>query len=167
MTLPFGSVPPYLTSLSTLPKKRLLKEQSDFLKTVRMLLKARIVHSRSKLMTTWIGGYPRLISLPICAICDKPKEDLSMHEWLITRGDASGAPFEEFMQIFVPCNVVLVCEPVCHNLAQWKDGGKLKCLANIKQYHAFDETVAWLLSLPSLWGYPQEMIRWLEERWDE
>lgn len=88
-----------------------------------------------------------LTTLPVCPICNKPVHAPSMHEYLITRGHAKGAPFEEMIQIFVPWNVILLHEGPCHIKAQFYKEYKEKCLKDVLKYFPKEVIKLWLLSL--------------------
>jgi hypothetical protein len=70
-----------------------------------------------------------------------------MHEVIITRGKAQGWDFEKQIQIYVPWNVVLVHEGICHRTAQWSEKGKNECILDISQYFHRLTILNWLKSL--------------------
>jgi len=163
------SVPQYLTSSSQTDPKKLMTERGDFLRTVRRELKQEIFYSRSVLVSgvksndeVWSFDFR-----PRCANDNQIVSEPSMHEWLIKRGDVEGSPFEDQMQIYVAPNVVLACEKGCHQELQFGEEGRLKCLANIKQFISYDEMIAWLEGLPPFGGKTQEAMRWIEQNWEK
>jgi hypothetical protein len=83
-----------------------------------------------------------------------------VHEWLITRRDVQGAPFEWRMQIFVPWNCVLV-HPKCH-LQAGSEEGRIRCLENIRQYYVQPVIVNWLKDLSPYLTIAEEKIRWIK-----
>jgi hypothetical protein len=130
-----------------------------------MQLKQEIFYKRASIRPD--NNHPGWNFLPVCANCNEPVYDPSMHEWLFKRGDVDGAAFEDRMQIYVAPNVVLACETGCHQELQFGEEGRLKCLQNIKQYITYDEMTAWLMGLPNFSGKTQEALRWVEEKWNE
>jgi hypothetical protein len=66
-----------------------------------------------------------------------------MHEVLVTRGHAAGLPFRRRALIHVSCNVVLVHEPICHEIAQHELSGKAACTSQILKYHSLEEIRLW------------------------
>lgn len=87
-----------------------------------------------------------------------------MHEWLITRGEVQGAPFEWRMQIFVPWNCVLVHEGKCHRHAQWSEAGRTACLSNVSTYYPRSIILGWLVNIAQKLTVAREKISWLEDQ---
>ena len=144
MTYPYINVPQSLVSLETetiMDSGTLRKARSDFLKIVRLELKASLMVERAQLLFSRSSGTSYT---PICAICEKPVPTPSMHEVIVTRGRAQGWRYEKYMQIFVPWNVSLVHEGECHRHAQFVLDGKKKCIYEISKYYTRDAVLDWL-----------------------
>ena len=88
-----------------------------------------------------------------------------MHEWLITRGNVQGAPFEWQMQIYVPWNVVIVHEGKCHLNAQWDERGMLACFKEVTEYYSIGTLSRWLHSISDHITIANEKLRQLETWW--
>jgi hypothetical protein len=86
-----------------------------------------------------------------------------MHEWLITRGNVQGAPFEWRMQIYVPWNCVLVHEGECHRGAQWGHEGMIVCLKDVLKYYSADIISKWLRDIEMHLTIASEKLRWMEQ----
>ncbi len=84
-----------------------------------------------------------------------------MHEWLITRGDVRGAPFEIQMQIQVPVNVVIPHEGMCHQKLQFGNGGLEICFSHILMFHNPEEILNWLDYLHPYLSIAAEKKRWV------
>jgi hypothetical protein len=144
------------TELKTLAKKdrkslalSLQREQNAFLRIVRTELKAKILSERSHFLkspVTQAWGW-----MTICPICQHSIIDGSLHEVLLDRGDVEGLPFEHFVQIFTPCNVVIVHESKCHLAAQHSPIGEYLCVQQIRQFHNLESLESWL-------GYLKEFL---------
>jgi hypothetical protein len=88
---------------------------------------------------------------------------MSMHEWLITRGDVKGAPFEWRMQIYVPWNVVLVHEEICHQAVQYGHEGRMTCLQDVTNFYKISVLTDWLRNLSVELSIAHERLRWIKE----
>lgn len=133
------------------------KEQQALLRNLRHELLMRIFHQRSTLCT--VQG--QLTSLPICPICGSPLQTGEMHEAIVTRGDAQGCGFQEFLRIFVPENCVLVHPGRCHEMAQWEQVFKDRCANYIIGWQGRDSVISWLDTL-SL-AIKEEKIRYVQD----
>lgn len=96
-----------------------------------------------------------------CPICHGDLVYGSMHEWLITRGDVQGCPFEIQMQIYVPMNCVILHEGECHKKAQHGDEGRALCRKHINQFHTDKEIIDWLTYLQEDAPVAKERIMWM------
>jgi len=85
-----------------------------------------------------------------------------MHEWLITRGDVEGVPFEWQMQIYVPWNVVICHEGKCHQLLQHGNEGKILCLEDVLSYHSKKTIMSWLIIISEGISIAEEKAKWLQ-----
>jgi len=162
MTLPYIKCPASLTSLSTMKEKSLIKERNTFLKTLRRELKAKILIERASRVKLLHQGALQTK----CPICQNLVSDGSMHEWLITRGDVRGSPFEWQLQIYVPWNVVIVHEGQCHRAAQWGLSGMLACMRDITPHYTQAEVLTWLDNISSMITAASEVRHWVEEAWN-
>jgi len=86
-----------------------------------------------------------------------------MHEWLITRGNVMGAPFEWQMQIYVPWNCVLVHEGTCHQEVQSGHKGRYKCWEYIRHYYQARTITEWLEALVPNLPMARERLLWMKE----
>ena len=155
-TLPYISVPLSLTSSNTTTMlSQLVKEQEDFLRIARNKLKLQVFNSRQDLLARLGRPYN------ICPSCRKEVYGGDLHEWLITRGDVRGAPFEWQMQIYVPCNVVICHSGHCHIDLQHGEEGARKCQAYITQWHIRSVLDRWLYSIREVITIAEEKERWL------
>jgi hypothetical protein len=84
-----------------------------------------------------------------------------MHEWLITRGDVEGVPFEWRIQIYVPWNVVICHEDTCHRELQFGNKGKLLCLEDVLGFYSKDTLVTWLRFMTNGISIANEKLDWL------
>ena len=84
-----------------------------------------------------------------------------MHEWLISRGDVRGVPYEYVIQIFVPVNVVIAHPGHCHQKLQFGEVGARMCLNYILEWHSMEEIEAWLTYLLPYMTIAEEKLRWL------
>ena len=89
---------------------------------------------------------------------------MSMHEWLITRGNVMGAPFEWKMQIYVPWNCVLVHEGTCHLDAHHGDNKmQLVLLNHVLMYYKQSVIEDWLRNIMLVLTIAEEKLRWVQE----
>lgn len=120
---------------------KLRREERLSLSDWRNYLKAWVWNNRSSLCSKG----KEIFLAPTCPICDKVIEGGGdMHEALITRGQAKGAPEDEYIKIFVPVNVVILHPADCHLKAQHTDEGWELCLRQILKYHTKEDIYNWL-----------------------
>ena len=104
-------------------------------------------------------------SLTRCSQCGKNIHEGSMHEWIITRGECQGAPWEWRMQIYVPWNVVIVHEEECHRKAQWEQLGRERCFEEVSKYWQGDVVRKWLQDIAPHLTIAEEKLRWVHGKW--
>lgn len=104
------------------------------MKIVRTQLKSKVLVERSPL------GFDK----PVCPICKGSVVAGSLHEVILDRGDTTGVPFEIFVQIFVPWNVVIVHETGCHLAAQHTATGKELCIEQILEFYSPEVILEWM-----------------------
>jgi hypothetical protein len=159
-TLPYINVPASLTSSNTITKFSVLaRERSDFLGIARRQLKAEVFYQRNKMVRMGEKHYQTWATQ--CPNCGEYLKEGDLHEWLITRGEVDGAPFEWQMQIYVPCNVV-ICHPGrCHIDLQHGEAGARKCLSYITEWHTAASIYEWLYAIKDVITIADEKTRWL------
>jgi hypothetical protein len=89
---------------------------------------------------------------------------MSMHEWILTRNDVRGTPFEWKMQIYVPWNCVLVHEGHCHLEAQSNPKMMIVQLRHIRMYYKRDVIENWLRDISPHVSRAREKLRWIQEQ---
>ena len=85
-----------------------------------------------------------------------------MHEWLITRGEVQGAPFEDRIQIYNSMNCVVLHEGECHRRAQWENVGMIDCFREVAKYNYVSHIALWVKGMTELFVIAEDKIRWLQ-----
>jgi hypothetical protein len=167
MTLPYINVPKSLISSRSETTGHMAREQGDFLRTHRRKLKADLYLERASIIPSRILYNSTLrygsTTYNYCAVCGSVAKEMAMHEWLITRGQVMGAPFEWRMQIYVPWNCVLVHDEVCHLAVQSGHEGRLRCWNDVRRYWIQETVEEWLRNLMPFLPIAEERLRWIQE----